>query len=952
MIRIKKYNLVLGLLNARSLNTGQDELLASLDSYKPDVLAINETWIKAGQEKFAPVMPGYIFKHKPRNTGARGGGVGFYVKKGLRVRIKTHPDSPLEQLWLELTLPGRGRIIIGTAYRPESVSVDVAIEGLCESVSTFSYCKHLFILTDFNVDLLQTNKPSAREVFAFLSQHNMEVVVKDPTRVDSRTSSLLDLVITDSPELCTSVNIYHNPALSDHAMVISEFNIEKPKEVPKYTYKRLLDKIDHEQFSNDLKNISWSNIIGLLDIDDQVTKFNEMIINLFNKHAPIKRIKVRTQSTPWITQNIKLMMALRDKALTRAHASKTASHLDYYRGLRNYVTGAIEREKKAYFDFFINNNKDKPKQMWEHLKRTCPFSNNSNSQSTVPHHLNDPNKINKFFLDVPGRDLVDSQTVQYFEQNRFSDDVFDINITTPEEVAKIIYSIKTKASGHDSISIDMIKMTLPSTLPVITEIVNNCLKTKKFPDTWKLAKIKPIPKCSKVEELKDLRPISILPVFSKIVERLVCTQLTKFLEDADILPETQSGFRSGFGTATALASVSEDIIAASDAGMCSALILLDFSRAFDCLNTKLLLAKLSYYGVSDESLPWFRSFLTNRYQYVEIETEQGESLQSDVSHLNKGTPQGSILSPILFIIFTTDLPKQINHCKIHLYADDTQIYYHFKPEHTKTAIEKINEDLNTISDWASKNSLVLNASKTKYMLLGSKVQCNKVESQSFHIKIHSQVLQRVDSAVNLGLIIDKELRFTEHVNSKIRNALYRLKILYNIRKYLSGPIRKTLVESVVLSQFNYCDTVYGPRLYGKTKKAIQRVQNACVRFCHHVPRRAHITPYLNKTDTLKMEARRKIHLSCMVLKIIFNKRPRYLYTKLEWVQDVQERNTRRREGNKLVIPAHRTAQYKGGFKYSATKIWNDLPPPLRKSMSQITLKKHLVRELLNIQKSI
>lgn len=950
MIRSKQLNLRLGLLNVRSLNTGRDELLASVDIYKPDILALNETWIKTGEEKFAPAIPGYMLKLRPRPNDMRGGGVGFYVRKGLRVRIKPHPESSLEQLWMELNVPGRGRLILGTAYRPESVPVDAAIEALSESVSAFSYGDHLFLMTDFNVDLLKHNMVSVHEVGSFCSQHSLTNLVKDATRVNDRTSSLLDLIITDSPDLCKSVNIHHNPAISDHAMVIAEILIERPKEKPKYMFRRSLDKIDEELFNSDLINTPWCDVLSEPDINYQIQHFNELFLNIFNLHAPMKRFKVNTKLTPWITDNVKLMMLLRDKASHRAQISDNKSHLDYYKSLRNLVTGAIDREKRAYFSFYVNNNKDKPKLMWKHLKRICPLSSNSKSEATVPNHLCNPDEINDFFLNVPGNDAVDDKISHYFKHNKFSDKLFDISTTTMEDIAKIVSNIKTKASGHDSITIDMIKMTLPTTLPAITEIVNNSLKSKIFPEVWKTAKVKPIPKTSKVEEYKDLRPISILPVLSKILERVVCTQLTKYLEDENILPDIQSGFRRGFGTATALANVNDDIITASDAGMCTILILLDFSRAFDCLNVELLLAKLSYYGISGESCDWFRSFLTNRSQYVEIESEQGDLLKSKLNIVNRGTPQGSILSPILFILFTADLPKHIKNSKIHLYADDTQIYYSFKPEMLREAVEKINEDLSSIHDWANNNTLVLNAAKTKYMVLGSKVQCAKVASQSFDVKINGQVLQKVDNALNLGLIMDKELRYIDHINSKIKNSFYRLKTLYNIRKYLSESVRKTLVEAIVLSQFNYCDAVYGPRLYNKTKRAIQRVQNACTRFCYNIPNRAHITPYLNEKNILKMETRRQLHLTCLVHKVALKKRPKYLFEKLEWVKDVQQRNTRRREANKLVIPTHRTSNFKGSFKYSAAKIWNNLPPPLRQSMSQLTLKRYISRELLTLQK--
>ncbi|CAB3256978.1 unnamed protein product [Arctia plantaginis] len=231
------------------------------------------------------------------------------------------------------------------------------------------------------------------------------MVVRDPTRISSSSASLIDLIITDSPRMCKSVSVHHNPVLSDHAMVILEFNIEKFREPPRYISKRSLHKIDQEKFCTDLKHISWNDIMALSDVDDQIQRFNEMLLNLFNKHAPLIRYKIYTRPTPWITQNVKLMMTIRDKALDRARKSNNDAHLDYYRNLRNYVTGAIEREKTAFFNFYVNNNKDKPKQMWNQLKSICPLSS-SDTLMTVPHHLCDPNKINNFFLDVPGKDIL------------------------------------------------------------------------------------------------------------------------------------------------------------------------------------------------------------------------------------------------------------------------------------------------------------------------------------------------------------------------------------------------------------------------------------------------------------------------------------------------------------------------------------------------------------------
>ncbi|CAH2228997.1 jg9017, partial [Pararge aegeria aegeria] len=323
----KSYGLKLGLLNVRSLNTGRDELLASIDRYKPDILALNETWLKQDEQNYALIVPGYVLKHKARAGDARGGGVGFYVRKELRARIKPSPDSPLEQLWLELILPGRGRLAIGTAYRPESVSVITAIDALNESLCVFSQCNHTFLMTDFNVDMLHPEKPSCREVAEFLNYRNLAQIVQEPTRVNEKNSSLLDLVITDSPEICNGINVYHNPDLSDHAMIITNLNVKKTKRAPKFIWKRFLDRINDVNFSKDLQNMKRFKFTENTNVNERVKCLNEAILLIFNKHAPLKCMKICEMAMPWITDNIKFMMLLRDKALNRAHTAKKVKNI-------------------------------------------------------------------------------------------------------------------------------------------------------------------------------------------------------------------------------------------------------------------------------------------------------------------------------------------------------------------------------------------------------------------------------------------------------------------------------------------------------------------------------------------------------------------------------------------------------------------------------------------------
>jgi hypothetical protein len=330
-----------------------------------------------------------------------------------------------------------------------------------------------------------------------------------------------------------------------------------------------------------------------------------------------------------------------------------------------------------------------------------------------------------------------------------------------------------------------------------------------------------------------------------------------------------------------------------------------------------------------------------------METDRGEVLKSQTLKVTRGTPQGSILSPLLFILYTADLVKYIKHCNAHLYADDTQLYYSFAPNNLEMSLNKINADLETVADWSVKNNLILNPTKSQFIILGNKWQRSKIKEQNPRVAVGTEPITQVEKAKNLGIVMDGQLRYIEHVNVKVRNAFYRLKILYRIRKYLSVKVREILVESLILSQFNYADMVYGPRLLAETKKYIQRVQNACVRFCYDIPRRAHITPYLNKNAKLNMTNRRILHLACAVRKIIEYEKPRYLFEKLKWVNDTRARVLRR--CTKLATPQHKTAFFRGSFKHAAAKVWNDLPPPLREPMAFLKYKRLVQNHLLDMQ---
>lgn len=940
---IKHKNLSLGLLNPCSLGTRHDEFIVAMQRHGADIVAINETWLRAGEEARAPAPPGYRLRHVPRPAAvrSRGGGVGFYLKRGVYARSLEYPhSSSVEQMWLGVKQNGL-KLAIGTAYRPPWLCVDTFIDAMTESVSSFSAYDHIILMGDFNINLLNTDDTNSKKLQDFIQSINLQQYVKEPTHFTDHSETLLDIV-------CSSVKVVkvfvdHIPDLSNHAFITFEINVKKPKPTPRWIRYRPIKSIDLQLFNIDLNNIPWENVLLDGDVNKTLIAFNKLILDLFNKHAPIKTSYVKEQSYPWITDTVKLMMKLRDQAYAKSRRTKLDCHKKYYKDLKSIVTAAIHSEKAAFFQHSINNHIKDSRKLWKNLKQNIVDFNKKNLD--LPEPLLNPDLINNHFLNVPGNNSIDISQLTYFCFNRFSNSIFNLQPVDEATVLKILKNIKTNAQGVDGISLDMIMLTLPRTLGVITAIINMSIVSGIYPDIWKVSIIKPVPKVNDPLEFKDLRPISILPLMSKIVEKIVCMQMTKYLNDNNMLPKKQSGFRAGRSTATALLDVIDDILAGQDVGEGAILVLLDYSRAFDTINISLLIAKLTYYGLDDITLKWFSSYLTNRSQRVEVVLPNGTKRHSETSPVNRGVPQGSILGPLLFILYTADLPKCILNSKHHLYADDLQIYKTFKSINTDSNVNDINNDLNQIADWSSVNSLILNPAKTKFMIIGSKKQIENINSHKPIIKIANTQIDQVVDARNLGVLMDCNLKFEKHVLNCVKLCYFRLRVLYQIRQFINVNLRISLCESLILSKLNYADVVISGCLLGRTKKLIQRVQNSCARYCFSIPRRAHVTPYLNKSDLMNMESRRALHFASLLFGVNRHQTPVYLFEKLKFT------HRQSRIIDRLICPPYNTAAFRGSFRYSATKCWNNIPPPIRSSATIYTFKLKYKSFLLNLQKS-
>nr|CAH7750229.1 unnamed protein product [Callosobruchus chinensis] len=877
----------------------------------------------------------YKLYRADRRVG-RGGGVCMYIKESVATKQISPINTEIEQLWIEVKFK-KQIYAIGTVYRPPSYSVVDFLNCLeLNIIDMLPKYDEIICLGDFNIDMLRTESSATIKLNKTLESLGLVQLVSSPTRNTPTSSTLIDLILATSNDgFVNSCSVIPADRLSDHDLTSIELNITHSQSPAKYKKIRSFKNFDLDCFYAELCSMNMDVIYNLPNINDKIEVLNSNILKVLNKHAPIRTIKITKPYSPWMTDNIKFLIFLRNKAKSRWRRTKNISHYDYYKMLRNYTTTACRNEKKAYYDDLAK--KQGMKKVWSNLK----YLNIGKQKSEIPETLKNPTELNKYYVSCIPR-LEAKESVLKNIPNKFNAnaDPFSFEPIAEEDVERHILNIKTNAKGVDGICVKLILMCCPLIVPFLTHIVNHCLINGVFPDCWKVAVVLPIPKKNKPLEYKDLRPINILPVVSKILEKVAENQLRHHIMEYTLLPTSQSGFRPLHSCETALLNVTDDIFRALDAKKATVLVLLDFSKAFDTLNHDILIAILQSMGISNISLDFFRSYLSGRCQMVQIE---GES--SDVVNVSHGVPQGSVLGPLLFTLYTASFPDVVQHSNINMYADDTQLHISFdqNPDECRKAIQALNKDLAAVLSKAEDLCLTINASKTSVLLFAPR-QLRDHLKEHVNVIVDNQIITVSDSARNLGLSFDSVLRFKPHVNNCIKNAYLNIKMLYPHRHVFSAKVKTALCESYVLSRFNYADVVYGPCLDAEDARRIQVVQNSCLRLIFGIRRRQAITHKLKDCGWLSMSDRRLLHAATVFQKIILHKQPAYLHNKIRYRTDIHNLNLRLK--NLITPPLHRTENFKRSFTYQIAHVYG-LVPGQFKSMAASNFKNHYKKYIMS-----
>ncbi|XP_054264312.1 uncharacterized protein LOC128996518 [Macrosteles quadrilineatus] len=391
--------------------------------------------------------------------------------------------------------------------------------------------------------------------------------------------------------------------------------------------------------------------------------------------------------------------------------------------------------------------------------------------------------------------------------------------------------------------------------------------------------------------------------------------------------------RTGIVDASTLTNLFSDMIDAKDKGKYSSLVMLDYSKAFDSMNHEMLLAKMKYYGFDENILKWIRSYLDSRLQVTQLESETSTPLVK-----TQGIPQGSCLGPVLFNLYTADLPSCVQHCTVHLYADDSQLHLSYEPSQIRASLDLINSDLRKILLWSEANGLKLNTGKCTVMHTAPQDLVQSLSERGVSVVLNGESLTLCDKSKTLGVVLDSSLTFSDHVTHASQRALGRLRGLYRFRSLLPESAKLRLMQSLVLSVFTYCLPAYGNSISGVDMTRMQKLQNSAIRFIFCLKKFEHVSPYRAVAGMTTVDTVCRIMTCCMVHKALVLQEPQYLLERLSFREEVSQRSTRH-GGLQLHFPRVRLEFGRRSFSYFGPKLYNDLPSGLKKySLSSFRVK--------------
>ena len=915
-------------LNARSLLPHFDDIASLVSKYRPEILALSETWLDSSVTDSEINLPNYFLYRCDRSRS--GGGVAVYCADHLSCSVLTCgvSASGVESLWVSIDSKlFSSPLALGCFYRPPS-SPSVSVHDLCDDIETVMISrKYVIVCGDFNIDMSDLDKPYARLFHNFITSRSLTQPITLPTRYSKTSNSILDLFLASSDIPISNSSVLDSP-ISDHLPILLSVDCNVPKRPPSLVTRRSFKTFCKSSFEEDLATVPWS-IINIFDNpDDQVSVFNTLFSEVLDRHAPIKTVRVKKNPAPWITKSIRDEMDRRNALFRLFRKNHLAVSWEAFKAQRNRVTGLQRKAKKEYFHRLLSKRVH-PSTLWNTLKLAGASSTTSDNWSSFNTNSSSiANTLNTHFVAVSSSS---SNTLLPPSPPHAPPPTSTLSLvpTTPAWCEDALASLKpTCSTGLDNIPPSALIAGRSTICYPLSTILNSSFASSLFPEPWKHAWVKPLHKGGDRTIPSNYRPISLLPACSKLLEKCVQQQLVSYLHSNDLLFHYQSGFRPSHSTQTLLLYCLDNWYKALDRKQYVGVVFLDISKAFDTVNHDLLLAKLSQLGLSPSTVSWFHSYLSNRSQVTRVCDSFSTS-----GFPTSGVPQGSVLGPTLFSTFINDLPAVLPSDSIVLFADDTAIYV------ISNNLTSLNSSLqlclNLANLWMAKNGLKLNTSKTKCMLLHSSRR-KLTPDTDLKLHIDGLTVEQVRIFKYLGVVINETLTWSDHIDMICSKVTRSLNLLRRLSWFLPRSLLLLYLKSYILPSFDYCDVVWS----SCSQEESRRLETLFNFGCKVVLRRRRdysSTAARKELDLTTLASRRQLHMAQCMFRCLSLQSPTYLSGL--FTPPSSHYKTRSSSTSQLNLPLVRTSFSKKSFSFAGTSLWRSLPPYIRTTTDCLTFTK-------------
>lgn len=940
------------------------ELIESLlEKTEPHVLGLSETnQSSADNIDFNDSMYNFVPGFTYTETYTR---VGVLIRKGIRFKVREDIMSKLllPCVWLDIFIKGKTIAVINCyrEHRMMGIENNEPTKTGAAQVDRWSHFVHYWersltdreetwLLGDINLDLSVGADSDNRDYYRtkMIELVNSRILSKGVVQVikgetwlsgDGLTASLIDHIYTDSFNY-TSVSNTNNFGADHNTVSVIRRGDEKVLR-NQYRRARNMSNFRKDDFLFVLNNLDLDPILVEPSPEVQTQMLTAAIEVAADITCPFVNFKVKKNHTKWMNPDLKKLIEARDAWFVRYKTTNNPNDHAMYRQYRNKVNHEIKKAKKLYYATSINNIKD-ASEVWSKLDelsgRNSTFSEPINivKDGVLHDEPQDIANIFNLFYQDKVRKIIDNLPSAPEPQVKGPPPgvKFKFHKVRIKEVIKHIYSLSgSKATGHDGISNVLIKAGIPVIAPVLTRIINNAIRTSSFPETWKVGKIAVIYK-NKGEKTapNNYRPITLLCSLSKVLEKVLFKQILSYFQDNGLMDPRQYGFRPGRSVVHAVLDYLNSVLRGKEEASLNKInaLLIDLSAAFDIVSHEVLIRKLRAYGFSQSALTLMESYLTDRLVYTEVENHQSP-LAPDLY----GVPQGSILGPLLYIIYVVSLKDLDRFGKI-TYADDVTVM--IRANDKEELGLSTNEAMKNLISYFAGSGLKLNNDKTE-LLTHAGGQAEVVVNEA------GDVQQSSSSARLLGITIDSNLNFHKHIDLMLKDIEHRLWLFKKVTKVASTKNRLMYFHGLLSSKF-----LFGIQCYGGTDPTyLEKVRisyDKCVRVVYgRNPKGLSTAEMRTSLRLLSFPDLLKVMDMGTFRQILHTRVPETLHCHLNERYERQSRQAERSLVRVDLIP--RTEKFRRTFLFRATAQWNSLPSDLKiwnitKAKFQDNLKRFLL----------